>query len=492
MDSKHIKSGTSSIILWGITGLLVLLFGMVLIYSVVSKGEDPVPRKKELANVEVMTVRTEEFREELTLPALIEADKVASIRSEFPGTLEKWLVDEGASVNRGQLVVKLNIDALMASLDELKASMRTASENVNLTEIAVESAELAYENAQKRARIQELALQSAESDLELMTTEFNRIETLFNRDIMYRSQLDTARNKLRRAELAVETAREGFESAKLDIRSTELQVRQAKTNHAMANARLTELNAAIANILVKVDKSNITAPISGRLESHLVEPGEVVAAAEPLAHIYDLRYLRAVIHVPDRFIAFLDPNNQAAKSFIRMNRPGSEQQVRAKVIIPGLPELTNDMKYSMEFEAEIAHIAQSSDPESNTFQVELRFSNPGMALKHGIIARGKIEYLHYPHAILIPAKSIQVTDIGPRVLVVESEGGKRRVRVRDIEPLSIHESEILIGKGLHRGDKLVVSGWKGLVGGEEVHVLVEDGRLMSKSTVSETIIEGRK
>ena len=485
MEQNNNKKKISSIVSWSITSLLVIMIGIVIMAAGLRKAEKPSLRKKRVANVEVATIKTEEYRESLTLPALIEADRVAAIKSEYPGTLEIWLVREGESVQEGQLVAELNIDMLMANIEELKASMTSASKNYNLARIAIESAELELENSRKKAKIQELALKSAESDQELVITEVERIRKLVKKNIMDRSQLDTARNNLKQAELAVERAEEGFRSAKLDVRTSELQIKQAKTSQEVAHARLMELDAAIANTLVRINKSHLTAPISGRLESHLIEPGEVATAGEPIAHIYDLSYLRATVNVPDRFVAFIDPRNPAAKSYIMKNRPGSEQEVHAKLIIPGLPDLTNAKGDGMEFDAEIAHIAQSSDPESNTFKVELRFTNPGNALRHGVIARGKIEYLKYPQAIMIPAKSIQVTDVGPRVMVVEEAGGSRFARVRDIEPLSIHESKILIGKGLSEGDKLVVSGWKGLVGGEEVNVLVEDGRFLPAGSESE-------
>ncbi len=483
MEQNKNRKRLFSIISWGIAGILIAITGAVIVFGGFRKGQKPVIREKRLANVEVMTVRAEEYREALTLPALVEADSVAAIRSEFPGILERWLIKEGSMVERGQLVAELNMDNLTANLEEMKASMTSASESSNLAAIAVANAELELENARKRVRIQEIGLRSAEADLELVTTEFERVQKLVARNTLYRSQLDTARNKLKQAELSAAKAKEGLDSARLDVRSSELRVKQSKANQELAKAKLMELDAAVANILVKIKKSNLRAPISGRLDRHMVEHGEVISAGAPIAYIYDLRYLRATVNVPDRYIAFIDPNNPAGRSFIRMNRPGSEQQVHAKIIIPGLPELTDDNEPGLEFEAEIAHIAQSSDPESNTFKVELRFANPGEALKQGVIARGKIEYLYYPEAIIIPAKSIQVTDAGPRVMVMENSRGRQRVKVMDIEPLALYESKVLIGKGPAEGDKLVVSGWKGLVGGEEVNVLVEDGRFISPKPI---------
>jgi RND family efflux transporter MFP subunit len=481
-EANNTRSRTPSIVAWGITAFLVVVIAAVIVFAGRRNVEKPAPQKKKLANVEAVTVVTEEYCEALTLPALVEADRTAAISPESPGTLARWFFPEGATVEAGQIVAELNIDILMANLEELKASLKTASENATLASIGTESASLELENAQKRAKVQELVLKSAEATRELAMIEFKRIQTLVERKIENRSKLDTVRNAMTQADLAVEQAKEGVNSARVDVRSANLRVKQSKANLNLSNARLLELEAAVAHILVRINKSKLRAPITGRLEEHLAEPGEVVAAGVPIAHVYDLRYLRAIVNVPDRYVAFLDPKNEAAKSFIQMNRPGAEQQIRAKIIIPGLPKLAGGNEPGIEFDAEIAHIAQSSDPESNTFQVELRFPNPGRALRHGVIARGRIEYLIYPSAIIIPAKAAQVTDVGPRVLVLDKSNGAQRVSVRDIEPISIRGSKILIGSGLVEGDRLIVSGWKGLVGGEEVNVLVEDGRFMLGKT----------
>ena len=82
-----------------------------------------------------------------------------------------------------------------------------------------------------------------------------------------------------------------------------------------------------------------------------------------------------------------------------------------------------------------------------------------------------------PQAVVIPVRAVQVTETGPRVLVAERSGGGSVARVRDIEPGSVSEDDLLVLKGLKEGDRLIVAGWKGLVDGEELNVVVEDGAL---------------
>jgi RND family efflux transporter MFP subunit len=295
------------------------------------------------------------------------------------------------------------------------------------------------------------------------------------------SKLDTAQNAITQAGLGVERANQALESARLGIQTAEVRVKEASTNRDLAKARLVELKAATASLKVQLKKTRLKAPISGRIEKHLIEPGEFTGAGDPLAHIYDLRFIRAIVNVPDRYIAFLDAKNPTIRTFIQMNMPHAEQRIRAQLILLGLPKLTGENGAGIAFDAEIARIAQAADPSSNTYQVELRLPNPGGALRHGMIARGKIEYLYYPQAIVIPVKSVQVTDEGPRVLVVKAEKGVQRVHVREIEPISIRKDQLLIGRGLAQGDRLIITGWKGLVAGETVNVLLENGLFTDRS-----------
>jgi hypothetical protein len=74
-------------------------------------------------------------------------------------------------------------------------------------------------------------------------------------------------------------------------------------------------------------------------------------------------------------------------------------------------------------------------------------------------------------------RAVQVADIGPRVLVLEKRKGKDIAVVRNIEPVSIKDDLILVGTGVKAGDRLVIAGGKGVINGEEVNVIVEDGEL---------------
>lgn len=484
-SSKRFRFGIkpSSILTWGATLLIVLATVAVIIYAAKREVATPEAPEKKLANVEIINLKPQEFIESLTLPAIVEADRVAEVRPEFSGTLERWYFPEGAEVQIGDIIAEIDTRSLRLNLEEMEAALRSASKNVTLSRIRRDGARVSMANAEKNRRIQEVALESAQSNLELARKQFERTRTMAEKKIATVSQLDDARNALTQAELSVTQASQSLNSAELNVRAAEIAVKEAEAGIELSEARISELEASIDVLQFKIDNGKLKAPFSGRLEKHLVQAGEMASPSAPIARIYDLKYLRAVVNVPDRYVAFLDPDNRGADAFIRMKLPGAVQRIEAWLIIPGLPRLASDMvEAGTELKATIARIAQSSNPESNTFEVELRLRNPGEALKHGLIARSRIEYLVYPKAMIIPLKAIQVTDAGPRVLILKAENGEKRVQSRDIEPVSIHGSEVFVSSGLRPGEQLVIAGWKGLVGGEQVNVLVEDGQFIKPAS----------
>lgn len=455
-------------------GLLALAAGVAW-YGASREPPAPPPKVKKLAAVEVVTVRPRPYREALVLPARLEADRVGEVSPEFAGKLARWHVAEGALVRRGDVVAEMDTAALRASLDELTARRRSAELSRDRARLGLDGAGVALENARKDVEVRELALRSAEATLDLARIDHGRASRLVEEKVLDQARLDSARNALTQAEVGVGQAREAVAGARLSVRGAEVRLDEAKAALALAGAGIAETEASIETLRVQIEKSLVRASVGGRLEEHLAEPGEVVDRGAVIARLYDLAFLKAVVQVPDRYVPFLDAGNPAAAEYIRLNRPSARQEVRATLAFPGLPKLSGGETAGLEFPAEVSRISQAADPQSNTFEVELRLANPAGALKHGVIARAVLEYLFYPEAIVIPVRAVQVTDTGPRVLVAESREGRTFARVRDIQPSSVRDDEVLLLSGLAGGDRLVVAGGKGLVDGEEVGVVLADG-----------------
>ncbi|MFH1377894.1 MAG: hypothetical protein ABIH86_04000 [Planctomycetota bacterium] len=182
------------------------------------------------------------------------------------------------------------------------------------------------------------------------------------------------------------------------------------------------------------------------------------------------------MNIPDRVFPLLDDGNPMILEYINKNYPGAVPSVGAKVIMKGMSKLSGGRGEDMSVPAAIHWKAQASDPLSNTFRVELRLKNPASAFKQGQIVDAEISLIKYDQAILIPLSAAQVTDSGPQVLVARKDNGNEVAEARDVDPVSISGGTLFIAKGLSAGDRLIVTGWKGVLHGQRIRVLKEDGK----------------
>jgi len=479
-------SGTSprfALLRWGFTGILAVLAGALVVYKVKAPPPDLDPPPKELSNVAVQGVTFTTHRQRLILPARLAANRSIGLSFELNGCLERCQAPEGAVVQAGAVIATINTADLQAELAHLLARQQSAERAVSVAEQNIEGAGATRELAEKDTESQQLQLSAAQANLLLAEKDYARIKTLAESSIAAEAEYDRVSNLRTQATLTVARAQNALERAAVAVQAAQTRVRQTEASRDLDRSRVQEIQSAIAALKVTIGKATITAPFTGKLDEYLVEAGEVVATGQIIGHFYDLEKVRALVDVPDRYIPLLDRGNLLVDKYVSLAMPGAKQELRAHITIPGLPKLAGGAYAGVQLDATIDRVAQAADPASNTFRVELLLSNPGEALKQGMIVEAQIDFLRYDDALVIPLKAVQVTDAGPRVFVVADVSGHSIVQVRDVEPVSIEKETILVRGGLAEGDRLIVAGWKGLVDGEEVQVVIEDGHLhgVSKS-----------
>ncbi len=81
-----------------------------------------------IVNVEVTVAEPQTFHSSLRLTGVVAAEHDAVVAAEEPGVLERFLVDKGARVKRGQAIAKLDDTLLRAQVAEAVAARRLAEE----------------------------------------------------------------------------------------------------------------------------------------------------------------------------------------------------------------------------------------------------------------------------------------------------------------------------------------------------------------------------
>jgi HlyD family secretion protein len=183
--------------------------------------------------------------------------KQVDIATKYQGRIAEVLADEGDTVESGQIVAKMDTQPLEAQLRNAEAKIREEQDNRRTAqaEVAVKQAELAYAEKQYQ-RSKELVARGAVSQQE--------------RDV------DLSRMLASRAALL----------------GAQAQAVRAASSIDAATAEAERLRAEIEDSVLK-------APIRGRVQNRLAEPGEVLAAGGKVLALVDLSDVYMYLFLPE-------------------------------------------------------------------------------------------------------------------------------------------------------------------------------------------------
>lgn len=184
--------------------------------------------------------------------------KQIDIATKYPGRIKEVLADEGEMVNAGQVVATMDTEPLEAQLRNAEAKIKEAEDNrrTAVANVAVKQAEFVYSEKEYK-RSSELVGRGAVSEAE--------------RDI------DLAR---------MEKARSALVGAKA-------QAVRTKSAIAAAVAEAERLKAEIRDSVLR-------APVRGRIQTRLAEPGEVLPSGGKVLTLVDLSDVYMYVFLPER------------------------------------------------------------------------------------------------------------------------------------------------------------------------------------------------
>lgn len=211
----------------------------------------------------------------------VEADYVY-VAAASPGRITAVETREGAHVEAGAVLLRLDDTEQVAALHAAQASIAVARANL--------------ENLRTGSRADEVAvvratLHRAEADQRLAATTLARSEKLLERDLVPSAQVDAERAAMASADAYVAQLRAQLRVAELPARDAQVVGAEAALNVARAEAERAQARLA--------DRT-ITSPISGLVERVFFDPGEVAAIGTPILSLFQPSDLHVVFFVPER------------------------------------------------------------------------------------------------------------------------------------------------------------------------------------------------
>jgi multidrug efflux system membrane fusion protein len=230
-------------------------------------------------------------------------------------------------------------------------------------------------------------------------------------------------------------AKQQFETAQ------HLDTQQALVDQMTAQVKGDQ--AAIDNAQTNLGYTSIKAPISGRTGFRLVDPGNIVHAADTTG-IVTIAQLQPIA------VVFTEPEEQL-QSIAKAYNAGD---------VP-VEALTSDGTRTLS-QGKLAIMDNSVRQVTGTISLKARFDNKDNALWPGLSVNTRMLIDTRKQVIVVPQDGVQH---GPSGLFAYVIGDNGKVSVRPIKVSESGDANAVVAEGLNVGDKIVVAGQSRLFDG---------------------------
>lgn len=222
--------------IWVVSGILAAL----LLFLIIGKKAGWIGAEKP-TQVEITKVATGNLTQSVSASGKIQPEVEVKISPDVPGEIIALFVKEGDSVQKGQLLLRIQPENYISVVERSKAG-------VNQSKASAE---------QSKASIAR-----AESQLARLEAEFSRQKKLYEDKVVSLADFQTAEANLLAARQDLASAKANYEAARFGINSSEAALKDASEN---------------------LRKTNIYAPVSGIVSKLAVELGERVVGTSQMA-----------------------------------------------------------------------------------------------------------------------------------------------------------------------------------------------------------------
>jgi membrane fusion protein (multidrug efflux system) len=351
------------------------------------------------------------------LPGRTSAYRVAEIRPQVSGLLQKRLFTEGSDVKAGQVLYQIDPAPF-------KAALENAAANLAVKQKATDRA-----RTELSASIAGVSRQQA--TLALAMTNRRRLKELVKDRAVSVSEYDQA---------VTETS-----VAEATLRVVEAQVESDRVAVAAAEAAVQQAEAALETARINLSYTQITAPISGRIGRSNVTEGAIVTAYQPQALATVQQLDPMYVDVPQSTNELLRLKRRIGEGRLNQN---SKSQQKVRLI------LEDNNEYSMEGTLQFRDV--TVDPTTDSVILRVVFPNPDDILLPGMFVRAAVQEGIHEHAILIPQQAVSRDPKGkPVTLIVD---GEDKVQQRMLVLDRAIGDKWLVSSGLAAGDRVIVEG----------------------------------
>lgn len=391
--------------------LLALFLAFALLGGCSDKSKDTEPA----VPVQLVEVAKTTLQQKVSAEAVLFPIAQSAIVPKISAPVQKFLVNRGSHVHKGQLLAVLENRDLAAAAQENKGAYTQAEATYAITTTA---------DLPQQMQKAELDTQAAKAALDAQQKIFNSRQQLFREGALPRKDLEQSGVDLTNARNQYEIAQKHLDSLK---GMGEAQLAKS------AQGQLESAQGKFQGAEAQLQYSEIRSPIGGVVTERPLYPGEMAAAGTPLLTIMDISQVVARAHIPQTEAVLLKQGDNATVA-----APGLDQPIQGKLVL----------------------VSPALDPNSTTVEIWVQSKNPQEVLRPGTSAQITMIARTVPDALAIPSASLLTAQDGTTSVMVAGSDGK--AHQQPVKAGFRDGDRVQILDGLRAGEKIVGVGAYGL------------------------------
>ncbi|MHA3775316.1 efflux RND transporter periplasmic adaptor subunit [Verrucomicrobiota bacterium sgz303538] len=205
--------------------------------------------------------------------------------------------------------------------------------------------------------------------------------------------------------------------------------------------------AAVESAKINLNYATIVSPFNGRTGIRLVDPGNIIHAADPngIVVITQLQPIALLFTLPEQNLTEIHRHTAAGETM-------------------GVLAVDRDNRTVLD-EGKLSVIDNRIDTTTGTIRIKAIFPNPTHQLWPGQFINARLHLTTRKGGLVVPASVIQRGPNGPYAFVINDD---ETVDIRPVKVGQIDNGEALIDEGLQAGERVVVDGQYKLQPGSRV------------------------
>jgi membrane fusion protein, multidrug efflux system len=389
------------------------------------------PPPAEPPEVGVLTIQPQRVAVTTELAGRTSAYLVAEVRPQVSGIVQERRFTEGSDVRAGDVLYRIDPATYRAAHESANAALARAK-------AAHASAKAALAGTQTALGSAKAALSRAEANAVPRRLKAERFEELVAINAVSKQDYDDAAAAVKQADTEIQSAEAAVSGAEAEIARAEAAVQVAEADIAGAEAAR---EAARINLA----RTEVTAPISGRIGKSAVTTGALVTASQQAALATIQQLDQVYVDAAESSANVLRLRQNLASG--RLTQGGAAQAAVRLVLENGAP-------YPLEGTLKFSDV--TVNPGTGSVTLRSVFPNPDLMLLPGMFVRAVIQEGESDRAILVPQRGVSRNAKGEPVALVVGAGEKVEAR-----PLKIDRAigdQWLVAQGLGAGDRVILEG----------------------------------